>query len=164
MMPMRFLAIVFWLALIPSVTQSADCRSCFCYPTPQSEETYKARSRTLEEIRRRSQIDFVTGLTNRIWQKPCPPEFAIFAKEAEAEKLLIVAIKSEAYNTLFRMRGLLETLTAVARVTPLLKEAALQEFFTFFDLCEMLGLSGTPSAMAVVLRIALFSSKKSFDV
>lgn len=135
----RFLAISLWLALVPSASQSGDRHSGYYYPTPQSEETYKARSRTLEESGRRSRIAFVTGLTNRMLQNPYPPEFAIFAKGAEAEKLIIVAVKSNSYNTLFRMRGLLATLTAVARATPLFREAAVQEFFTFFDLCKMLG-------------------------
>jgi len=139
MSTIRILAIAVGLALFPFVTQSADRHSGYYYPTPQTEETYDARSRTLEESGRRSRIAFVTGLTNRMLQNPYPPEFAIFAKGAEAEKLIIVAVKGDAYNTLFRMRGLLATLTAVARATPLFKEAAVQEFFTFFDLCKMLG-------------------------
>ncbi len=135
----RLLAIALWLALVPCVSQSADRHSEYYYPVPQSQETYKARARTLEESGRRSRIAFVTGLTNRMLQNPYPPEFAIFAKGAEAEKLIIVAVKSGSYNTLYRMRGLLATLTAVARTTPLFREAAVQEYFTFFDLCKMLG-------------------------
>ena len=53
--------------------------------------------------------------------------------------LIIVAVRGNSYDTLFRMRGLLATLTAVARATPLFREAAVQEFLTFFDLCKMLG-------------------------
>ncbi len=135
----RLLAIALWLALVPCVSQSADRHSEYYYPVPQSQETYKARARTLEESGRRSRIAFVTGLTNRMLQNPYPPEFAIFAKGAEAKKLIIVAVKSGSYNTLYRMRGLLATLTAVARTTPLFREAAVQEYFTFFDLCKMRG-------------------------
>ena len=131
--------IAVWLALVPTVSQAGDRHAEYYYPTPQSEETYKARARTLDESGRRSRIAFVIGLTNRMLQNPYPPEFAIFAKGAEAEKLIIVAVKGDAYNTLFRMRGLLATLTAVARVTPLFQEGAVQDFFTFFDLCKMLG-------------------------
>lgn len=135
----RLGVIVVWMAIVPSAANAGDRHAEYYYPTPQSEETYKARARTLEGSSRRSRIAFVTGLTNRMLQNPYPPEFAIFAKGAEAEKLIIVAVKGEAYDTLFRMRGLLATLTAVARVTPLFEQGAVQDFFTFFDLCKMLG-------------------------
>lgn len=139
MVKFRFLALAALVALFPSVSQSSDRHAEYYYPTPQSEETYKARARTLDESGRRSRIAFVTGLTNRMLENPYPPEFAIFAKGTEAQKLIIVAVKGDTYNTLFRMRALLATLTAVARVTPLFKEGAVQDFFTFFDLCKMLG-------------------------
>ncbi len=127
------------LALTSPDGEAADRHAEYYYPTPDSEETYIARAQTLAESGRRSRIAFVTGLTNRMLQNPYPPEFAIFAKGAEAEKLIIVAVKSDTYNTLYRMRALLATLTAVARVTPLFKEGAVEDFFTFFDLCKMLG-------------------------
>jgi hypothetical protein len=50
-----------------------------------------------------------------------------------------VSVKADTYNTLYRMRALLATLTAVARVTPLFKQGAVQDYFTCFDLCKLLG-------------------------
>jgi hypothetical protein len=100
---------------------------------------YKARALTMPEASRRSRIAFVTGLTNRMLKNPYPPQFAIFAKGTEAEKLIIVSLNDNAYNTLYRMRGLLAILTAVARATPLFKEYEVQTYFTFFDLAKMLG-------------------------
>ena len=120
-------------------SEAADRHAGYYFPAPQSQETYKARSQTLAESGRRSRIAFVTGLTNRMLQNPYPPEFAIFAKGAEAEKLIIVAVRSDTYNTLYRMHALLVTLTAVARATPLFEQGAVQDYFTFFDLCKMLG-------------------------
>lgn len=136
---LRFLMIAVWFALTPVFALAGDRHAEYYYPTPQTEETYKARAKTLDESGRRSRIAFVTGLTNRMLQNPYPPEFAIFAKGSEAEKLIIVSVKENAYDTLFRMRGLLATLTAVARVTPLFEQGAVQDYFTFFDLCKMLG-------------------------
>ena len=72
-------------------------------------------------------------------KNPYSPQFAIFAKGTEAEKLIIVSLNANTYNTLYRMRGLLAMLTAVARSTPLFKENAVQTYFTFFDLAKMLG-------------------------
>lgn len=128
-----------WLIVVPSVSNAADRHANYYYPTPETNETYKARAQTLPESGRRSRIAFVTGLTNRMLQNPYPPEFAIFAKGAEAEKLIIVSVKADTYNTIYRMRALLATLTSVARATPLFKDGAVEDFFTFFDLCKMLG-------------------------
>jgi hypothetical protein len=130
---------VICLAVLSSEGKAGDRHADYYYPPPVTQETYTARAQTLPESGRRSRIAFVTGLANRMLQNPYPPEYAIFAKGAEAEKLIIVAVKSDAYNTLFRLRALLATLTAVARVTPLFKEGAVEDFFTFFDLCKMLG-------------------------
>lgn len=118
---------------------AADRHANYYYPTPQTSETYTARAQTLPESGRRSRIAFVTGLTNKMLQNPYPPEFVMFAKGAEAEKLIIVSVKADTYNTLYRMRALLATLTAVARVTQLFKQGAVQDYFTFFDLCKLLG-------------------------
>lgn len=139
MIKLGLMAGLLCLALVPSAGRAADRHANYYYPAPETEETYTARAQTLAESGRRSRIAFVTGLTNRMLQNPYPPEFAIFAKGAEAEKLIIVSVKADTYNTLYRMRALLATLTAVARVTPLFKEGAVQDFFTFFDLCKMLG-------------------------
>jgi hypothetical protein len=133
------LAMVLCLVSAASAGFAADRHAGYYYPTPQSSETYTARAKMLPESGRRSRIAFVTGLTNQMLQNPYPPEFVMFAKGAEAEKLIIVSVKENSYNTLYRMRGLLATLTAVARVTPLFKEGAVQDYFTFFDLCMMLG-------------------------
>ena len=127
------------IAWAPGASGAGDRHAGYYYPAPQTREVYKARTRTLPEADRRSRIAFVTGLTNRMLKNPYPPQFAIFAKGAEAEKLILVSLNSDAYNTLYRMRGLLAILTAVARSTPLFKENAVQTYFTFFDLANMLG-------------------------
>ena len=127
------------LALTPSADSATDRHAGYYYPEPQTREVYKARAQTLPEASRRSRIAFVTGLTNRMLQNPYPPEFAIFAKGSDAEKLIIVALRGSTYNTLYRMRGLLAILTAVARSTPLFRDNAVEAYFTFFDLAKMLG-------------------------
>jgi len=72
-------------------------------------------------------------------RNPYPPEFAIFAKGEEGEKMIIVSMKADVFDTLYRMRGLLATLTAVARTTNMFQENAVEDYFTFFDLAKMLG-------------------------
>jgi len=53
--------------------------------------------------------------------------------------MIIVGLYGDSFNTRYRMRALLAMLTAVARVTPLFKEERVEDYFTFLDLCKMLG-------------------------
>lgn len=127
------------LAAAPAA-HADDRHADYYYPTPQSKETYVARASTLPEASRRSRIAFVTHVMNEMIRKnPYPPQYAIFAKGAEAEKMIIVGISGDSYNTLYRMRALLAMLTAVARTTPLFKEERVEDYFTYLDLCKMLG-------------------------
>jgi hypothetical protein len=68
-----------------------------------------------------------------------PPPVAIFAKGAEAEKLIITGLYSDGYNTIYRMRGLLAMLSARARATPIFRDNEVEDLLTIFDLLKMLG-------------------------
>jgi hypothetical protein len=109
------------------------------YPQPQTVETYEARATTLPDANRSRRLAFVTELTNQMLSNPYPPQFAIFAKGTNAEKLIIVGLYDNAYNTIYRARALFAMLTAVARMTKLFQEYKVEELFTFFDLCKLLG-------------------------
>lgn len=138
-LPWKYVLVVLVLAAAPPA-QADDRHADYYYPTPQSNEVYVARASTLPEASRRSRIAFVTHVMNEMIRKnPYPPQYAIFAKGAEAEKMIIVAIAGDSYNTLYRMRALLAMLTAVARTTPLFKEERVEDYFTYLDLCKMLG-------------------------
>ena len=129
------------LALAAGQAQALDDRHAdYYYPTPQTTETYVARAQILPEASRRSRIAFVTHVMNEMIRKnPYPPQYAIFAKGEEAEKMIIVGLGGDAYDTIYRMRALLAMLTAVARTTPLFKEERVEDYFTYLDLCKMLG-------------------------
>lgn len=119
--------------------RQADHHVGYYYPRPRSRETYHARSRVQADATRGSRLAFVTALTSQMLTNPYPPPFAIFAKGDKANKLIIVGLSRNSFNTLYRMRGLLAILTASARLTPLFREYEVQTFFTFFDLVRMLG-------------------------
>lgn len=124
----------------PSAVSADDRHAGYYYPEPESKEVYVARASILPEASRRSRIAFVTHVMNEMIRKnPYPPQYAIFSKGAEAEKMIIVGVSGESYNTLYRMRALLAMLTAVARTTPLFKEERVEDYFTYLDLCKMLG-------------------------
>lgn len=128
------------LAAAASPARADDRHADYYYPTPQSSEVYEARAEVLPEASRRSRIAFVTHVMNEMIRKnPYPPQYAIFAKGGEAEKMIIVGLAGDSYDTLYRMRALLAMLTAVARTTPLFKEERVEDYYTYLDLCKMLG-------------------------
>ena len=125
---------------VASLARAGDRHADYYYPKPQSSEVYKARANVLPEASRRSRIAFVTHVMNEMIRKnPYPPQYAIFAKGDEAEKMIIVSLVGDGYDTIYRMRALLALLTAVARTTPLFKEEQVEDYYTYLDLCKMLG-------------------------
>ena len=133
------LAIAFALS-VTSPARAGDRHANYYYPKPQSTEVYKARANVLPEASRRSRIAFVTHVMNEMIRKnPYPPQYVIFAKGDDAEKMIIVSLVGDGYNTIYRMRALLALLTAVARTTPVFKEEQVEDYYTYLDLCKMLG-------------------------
>ena len=117
-----------------------DRHAGYYYPVPATEEAYRSRVRTLPEASRNARVSFVTNITNgMISNNPYPPEFVIFSKGARQEKLIIVALRDDAYNTIYRIRALLAQLTAVARRTRIFQEQMKPDHLTFLDLLNMMG-------------------------
>jgi len=133
------MAAMLWLGLTAAGSLAEDRHAGYYYPPPSSEETYKARARALPEANRSLRLGFVTGVANELQQRPYPPTAAMFAKGAEAEKLIIVALEDGRIDTIYRARALFANLSAVARTTPIFQEYGVEELFTFFDFCKMLG-------------------------
>jgi hypothetical protein len=117
----------------------ADRYANYYYPPPQTRETYKSQAATLPDSTRERRLGFVTGMTQQMLSNPYPPPFAMFAKGDHADKLIIVSLTDDGYNTLYRARALFAMLTAVARLTPFFRENAVDDIFNFFDLCKLLG-------------------------
>jgi hypothetical protein len=127
--------------LAPTPAGADDRHVGYYYPPPQTIETYEARADTLPDSDRTRRIGFVVELTQQMLSNPYPPEFAVFAKGDEAEKMLIVALRDDVIDTLYRARALLALLTSVARATPLFQDYGVAEVFTFFALLKILGFS-----------------------
>jgi hypothetical protein len=141
------LGIVAATALLMAVPLSApgaqevpdDRHAGYYYPAPQSTETYTARVVTLPDSDRVRRLGFVTGLTQQLLTLPYQPDYAVYAKGADAEKMIIIALQDDRYDTLYRMRALLAMLTAQSRLSKFFQENTLAEHATFFDLLKMLG-------------------------
>ncbi|HEX6142193.1 MAG TPA: hypothetical protein VFZ01_05725 [Geminicoccaceae bacterium] len=116
-----------------------DRHSGYYYPAPSTTETYVARAQALPDSDRTRRVGFVVELTQQMLKNPYPPDFVLFAKGTDAEKLILVAMRDGVIDTLFRARALLAMLTSVARATPLFKDYGVADYFTFFDLLKILG-------------------------
>lgn len=143
----RFLAFAAALAIVlgadaaPAQRQAnADRHEGYYYPKVASRETWPSRAQTLPGSDRRRRIAFATGIAKQMSELPYAAPYSFFVKGDDAEKLIIVANGEGALNTPYRARALLATLTAHARLTPIFAEFAVEDLFTFLDLCKMLGI------------------------
>lgn len=118
---------------------SDDRHEGYYYPGPVTTERYVGRAETMVNTDRGKRLGFITGLTGEQLARPYWPTFVIFAKGAEAEKMIIVATGKDGFRTIYQARALLAQLTATARGTPLFRELKVEDLFTFFDLARMLG-------------------------
>lgn len=119
--------------------QPVDRHEGYYYPKVSSHETYVSRARVMDDSDRGRRIAFVSGLTQQLSDLPYAPTYAVFAKGGEADRLIVVAYGDGQLNTLYRARALFASLTALARLTPLFRELQVEDIFTFFDLCKLLG-------------------------
>ena len=138
---MRLLVLVGMIVAVspPAPVQAADRHTGYYYPPPAKVEQYRARTRTVPNVNRKRRIGFVTAMVNHDLSRAYAPEYAVFAKGTGAEKLIIVSMRPNQLNTIYRVRALLATLTSVARTLPALRELGMEEHLTFFDLLKILG-------------------------
>lgn len=128
------------IMLFSSMLVNAEDRYVgYYYPQIESEETYQAPLPVFEGVTRLSRVGFVTGLDQQQKQRPYPPIYHMFAKGGDAQKLIIVATEEGRYNTLFRLRGLMASMTADARTSPIFAKIGHVEQLNFFDLLKIVG-------------------------
>jgi hypothetical protein len=111
----------------------------YYYPKITSREVYKARTRVLAKMNRHERLLFVSATTEQQGSANYAPRYVIFAKGEEAEKLIIVGLDDQTLGTIYRQRALLAALSSLARLTPLLRDADLEDTLTFYDLAKMMG-------------------------
>lgn len=132
--------LTFLVFLFSSLSSHAEDRYVgYYYPQVESEETYQAPLPVFEGVTRLSRVGFVTGLDQQQKQRPYPPIYHMFAKGGDAQKLIIVATEEGRYNTLFRLRGLMASMTADARTSPIFANIGHVEQLNFFDLLKIVG-------------------------
>ncbi len=134
-----FTAFVLISALFAGAALAGDRHAGYNYPEPQTEELYKSPVPPIPGVSRRSRISFIVGLDQLQKKYPYPPGYHMYAKGAESEKLIIVAVEEGRYNTLYRLRALLASMTSDARTSPLFAKIGQVERLGFYDLARMAG-------------------------
>jgi hypothetical protein len=126
---------------VPSEEDSSERHAGYYYPPITSRERYESRARILKDAGRDRRIGFVTAITRQQFTFGYPPQYTMYAKGDEAEKLIIVALGDQSIATIYQACALLAQLTAVARAREFFAELGVETYFTFFDLARMLGFS-----------------------
>ena len=111
----------------------------YYYPKLTSSEIFRARAQPMKKATREARVGFVTGITQSQLARPYAPNYVLFAKGDEAQKLILISLGESGFRNLYQARALLAQMTAVARGSPLLRDLAVEDIFTFLDLARMLG-------------------------
>jgi hypothetical protein len=126
-------------ALVSGTARAADMHAGYYYPAPSSSEVYVARVAVASDATKRSRAAFAVGFEQQQLARGFAPDYHLFVKGGDFEKMIIVATGPARYDTLFRMRALLAALTSQARSTPLFQQAEMPHELTFLDFCKLMG-------------------------
>lgn len=136
---MRLVSIwVFVVFGFSASAQNSDLLAGYYYPEITSQESF---SRVLDiefDATAKLRVDFITTLTRSSFESPANPNYVVFVKGSEAQKLIIVALDSEVFKTLFRARAVLAQLTSNLRGGLFRDDERLRVAGTFYDLLQMM--------------------------
>jgi hypothetical protein len=111
----------------------------YYYPRITSRESYHALTKPLPQLDRAQRLLFVAAMTKGQAESGYAPRYVIFAKGDNAEKLIIVGLDDSTLATIYRARALMAALSSMARLSPMLKDADLEEQLNFYDLVRLIG-------------------------
>lgn len=132
-------ASLLWLAAVTGPAAAFDAHAGYYYPEPQTREVYVSELTPSPDAGKTSRAAFVIGLAGRHEERGRVIGYHLFAKGADLEKLIIVATGDGQYNTLYRLRALLASLTSMARSTELFARSSQPQDLNFLDFCKMIG-------------------------
>ena len=132
---------LFVFLLFPAVAFALvkDRHAGYYYPEPKKIKTYRARANILPGANRERRIAFITELMANALKRPYPPQYAMFSKGLQAQKLIIVSNYAGQLDTIYRVRAMLANLTSMARTLPIFLGFSVEDKLNFFDLGKMLG-------------------------
>lgn len=138
-------ALLCWAATVsvaqdsePSSLPQDNTREGYYYPAITSTEDFTRVIPSPRVANRFVRVDFVTQLTRGQLSASSTPRFAVFAKGATANHLVIIGLHDDTFATLFRARAVMAQMTANVRSLPMFEGGNLQFFVTFYDLLQLL--------------------------
>jgi hypothetical protein len=111
----------------------------YYYPPVNSTESFGRSRANAPTADRAVRVTFVTQLTKAMLNAPDTPPYVLFAKGADADRLILIGLDDEMFKTLYRARAVLAQLTSNARGTEFFIRSQQQTTATFFDLLVLLG-------------------------
>jgi hypothetical protein len=123
----------------PSAKPSPSHHEGYYYPKITSREVYTALTRPLAKMDRHARLLFVSSAAQQQIEGGYAPRYASFAKGDDAEELIIIGLDETSFATLYRARAVMAALSSLARLSPLLKDADLEDALTYYDLIHLLG-------------------------
>ncbi|MGF1659499.1 MAG: hypothetical protein ACFCUS_08710 [Rubrimonas sp.] len=127
------LALLLWAGAAPAEQEG------YYYPPITSSEVF---ARTLAEAPpagREERIAFVTQFTREQLGLGYAPRYALLAKGAEAQELIVVSLDDAVFRTLFRARAVMAQLSAPARMTEFFTRNQVADVATFYDMLKLMG-------------------------
>lgn len=115
-----------------------DRREGYYYPPVTSTEVFARPRPDVPHADRDVRVTFVTQITRAMLDAPDTPPYVLFAKGAEAEKLILVGLDDQMFKTLYRARAVLAQLTSNARGAEFFVNNKQNTTATFFDLLVLL--------------------------
>jgi hypothetical protein len=116
-----------------------DQQEGYCYPEAVSQGAYVAWAFTFPQATREPRIGLVAGMTAQQLRVRFPPQFAIFAKGDESQKLIIVALNDTAICAVSLACTLPAQLTAQVWTTQFFQKLGFAYSFAFLDIAKMMG-------------------------
>jgi hypothetical protein len=134
-----FVTTIALLVASQSVGNAFDAHAGYYYPEPQTREAYVTEVTIAPDAHKRSRAAFVIGLAAQHAKQNHAAGYHLFAKGGDLEKLIIVATGDGRYDTLYRLRALLASLTSMARATELFSRTNNPQDLNFLDFCKLIG-------------------------
>ncbi|WP_299818647.1 hypothetical protein [uncultured Roseibium sp.] len=130
---------VLGLAALTFPAAALDAHAGYYYPVPQTREAYVSELAPAPDASKKSRAAFVIGLASKNEERNSLVGYHLFAKGADLEKLIIVATGDGQYDTLYRLRALLASLTSMARSTEIFARSTQPQELNFLDFCKLIG-------------------------
>ena len=127
--------------LFASGASAAETHAGYYYPAPQTYELYVSPLPMLRDVTKLSRVGLLVGLNARQYKRAFAPGYHMFGKGEYSEKLIIVAVEKDRYQTLFQLRALLASMSSMARTSPLFAQTGSAENLNFLDLLKIAGFS-----------------------